>query len=461
MLNRLKEAQIQLNSDSIESRLAATKQIRQLLSVENNPPIDEVITSGVVPILITFLMNNSNSELQFEAAWSLTNIASGTSKQTQLIIHLGAIPAFVFLLSSPTLQVRDQSIWALGNIAGDSPECRDFVLNANALPLILEQILNPDTPNTMRKNATWTLSNLCRGKPQPNFDVIKQSIPVLAELIKLDDKEILTDACWALSYLSDGTNEMIQAVMSSGVTPRLVELLNHTCPTVITPALRSVGNFVTGDDSQTQTVLDCNILVYLKNLLSHTKTTIIKETCWTLSNIAAGNPNQVELLYTYNIMPNIIQLLNAAYDIKREAAWVIANATCSAKIDQITTLVNYNVIPSLYALLSIPDVEIKDVTLTALTNILRAGNELQKRDCSDFNPYSKMIMEIDGGDSLANLQDHPHQKIQKKVQRMLKEFFPLENDEDETVAPTINEDQTAHSFGLQNVVGQNLFQSFN
>lgn len=50
-------------------------------------------------------------------------------------------------------------------------------------------------------------------------------MPVLQQLIHLNDEEVLTDACWALSYLSDGTNDKIQAVIEAGVCPRLVELL--------------------------------------------------------------------------------------------------------------------------------------------------------------------------------------------------------------------------------------------
>lgn len=54
---------------------------------------------------------------------------------------------------------------------------------------------------------------------------VKPALPVLRQLIYLNDEEVLTDACWALSYLSDGQNDKIQAVIDAGVCPRLVELL--------------------------------------------------------------------------------------------------------------------------------------------------------------------------------------------------------------------------------------------
>lgn len=53
----------------------------------------------------------------------------------------------------------------------------------------------------------------------------KPALPALERLILSNDEEVLTDACWALSYLSDGTNDKIQAVIEAGVCRRLVELL--------------------------------------------------------------------------------------------------------------------------------------------------------------------------------------------------------------------------------------------
>jgi hypothetical protein len=123
---------------------------------------------------------------------------------------------------------------------------------------------------SLAQNCTWATSNLCRGKPAPPMELMQPFIKPLTNLLAQtlsnpdlkNSFELQTDIVWCLSYISDGDDERIQAVMETGVLPLLMQLVDQFPDNraLMTPTVRCIGNFATGNDIQTDAVLDGGFL---------------------------------------------------------------------------------------------------------------------------------------------------------------------------------------------------------
>ncbi|CAO2184667.1 unnamed protein product [Urochloa humidicola] len=375
-----------LGSDDTAVQLEAMREVNKVLSVEQDlPPIKKVVGSGVVPFIVKLLDRECCPQLQFEAAWALSKIVSlGTSNNAKMVVDLGAVPILVKLLSSPTEDVRQQAVQALGSIALKSEVCRDKVLEHGAVVPLL-QLLNVANP---RLSLLRAISNLCRGSPAPNFEHVKPTIPVLLQLIHSQDVAVISEACWALSYLSDCTADKIASVIDNEITfPRLTEFLNnYHSPSVLIPVLRVIGNIGALSSVQTQAMIDGNMIGPLVRLMQ-----------------------------------------TAEFNVRKEAARAISNAASSGTCDQIKYLVSEGCIKAFCHLLGCDGSSILMVCLEGLGNILKIGEAEKSSGASSDNMYALMIEDADL-QKIEDLQDHEDISVYEMAINLIEGYFEIDDD---------------------------------
>lgn len=420
--------------------LEVARAFRKLLSVENNVPVRQVLDSGVLPAFVQMLSCGDKPDVQLEAAWALTNIAS--TDYTGVVAESGAIPIFVNLLTNPSADVRDQSAWCLGNIAGDCPELRNMVLDAGAMQPLIQNVMKPANP-TLLNNCVWALSNFCRGKPAPSLDMIASAVPVLASVLAGNGSdEAKTDALWALSYISDGADERIQSVVDcDGIVALLIEILGSDSTSAITPALRTIGNIVSGEDAKyTQAALDAGLMKKMPLLLQNAKKSIRKEACWVLSNVAAGTQAQIQTIFKGGLI-HVVQLAEEGeYEVRKEAIWTLGNIATGGTSTQVMSLVECGAIEALCSILNVNDTKILMVALDGIDNILKTAEACGRN-------YLSFVDECGGVDMIEALQSHESEEVYEKCIQIIEAYFGEDDDGmEENLVPATDGDMFA--FGV-------------
>ncbi|KAF9163200.1 Importin alpha subunit (Karyopherin alpha subunit) (Serine-rich RNA polymerase I suppressor protein) [Actinomortierella ambigua] len=271
-------------------------------------------------------------DLQYETAWVVTNIAAGSTSQTERLVHAGILKPLIHNLRVSTcIHVQTQTIWALGNISGDGPPFRDLILRSGALEVILQMIEMCEDPTVAKEQkymilriAVWCVSNLCRGsgRAAPEWIQVTPAFPLLRRLMYIDDTEIIADTC-------------------------------EPHPTIQVPSLRSLINIASGPHDHTQLLIDAKAIPVLgsQELLAHRNSTIRRDALLGISNITAGTLEQVWAVSKEdhgNVMRRVLEILRRGdigddysadgggtsenpeggdWRVLREAAWVISNAT--------------------------------------------------------------------------------------------------------------------------------------
>ena len=425
---------------------------------DNNPPIEAIVGCGEsVELIVGALGAASTPEVQYEAAWCVTNIASGTGGETARLVAAGAVGALGALVAgTDRAALREQALWALGNVAGDGTAARDAVLGAPGLVAAVGAALGDATaPRTLVRTAAWTLLMLCRGDPAPPLRALRGILPLLGALLHSTDPEVIGDACAALLCVAappppsstpasaagaaeDNPNARVGAVVELGVMRRVAELLHHPGAAVQQCALRLLGRVAAGADAHTQTVVNVGALPALRALLSSARRAVRRDACWALSNIAAGRREQVAALVAAGLLPPLLSAVRTdpAPDVRREAAYAVANACCAGAVALVQEVALAGALDALAGVLAEgagaggSDARLLAAVLDALEHIVRAGDYGVPGQVGDANVLLVRAEELGVVPRLEALAlHHADAAVADAAEHLLRRFNDADDDE--------------------------------
>ncbi|KAL0222539.1 hypothetical protein RCL1_002393 [Eukaryota sp. TZLM3-RCL] len=449
-LQKLPEFVQMILTEDLSQQIEGTKGLRQLLSLEMAYPIDFVIKENLLPRLVAFLHSPSH-DLQFEAAWALTNVASGNSQQTEAVVNAGAVPALVKCIGTPgKLNVKEQCIWALGNIAGEGAFSRNYILMNGAMGVAvsaIEQAIHENNRSIL-KNVVWALANLCRAKPLPEAHLLAPALPLLSRLLSFPDNGVVSDAMWAFVYLTDSDDTQdLGRIIDLGIVPRIMELAAQDAPNVQTPCLRTLGNLLTGNDRQSDFVLSLGFLLTVKNIILTAQPALQREAIWALSNVTAGNARQISQVFELGLMVPVLKLLaNASFEVRKEALWCTANALVSGNPEHAAKIVQEGALMAITQLLAVNDTDTILVALDALSGLLRHGQSVAN-ETGEANCYVEALQQSGGFEKICDLQKHPDEKVYNKSFGLLTKYFSEVGEEEEGAPEVVGQ---SYQFQYQN-----------
>ena len=382
--------------------------IRKLLSQSMDFPIENIMNSKAVSYIIQCLYFQDCPQIQYEAAWALTNMCTSSHDHIRTIIEKGCLKGLGHMMSSTISEVKEQAIWAIGNISADSAEYRNLIVENSLLVPLVNIVLNSQI-NSLTKQGCWTLSNICRAKPTPSHDIMKPVLPALAKGVFLHQemREVLSDILWGLCCLTEARHNAIDDLVDSDILPLIVSFAQSKNFAIILPAIKILGNVIGGTDKQADIVIKVGGIIPLVHMLKVQYTPIKREAVWALSNLCAGSMSQLKEIFKYE-----------SFEVQKEIAWSFSNII-SNDIDYIDELIDSGLINVVVLFFDNKDSSIVLASLMMADKIFE--HFFIERE--GLGKFLQKFEEIDGFKALESLQKSKNPKIYAKAIKIIEKYF--------------------------------------
>ncbi|KAG8924150.1 Importin alpha subunit (Karyopherin alpha subunit) (Serine-rich RNA polymerase I suppressor protein) [Tulasnella sp. 417] len=370
-----------LRSNDRTKQLDAAKKLARLADEREGAAILPIINSGIISNIVD-MISLDDIDLQVHLTAVLATTTSGSLEHTTVIANSGAIPKFVSISSSSTSdRARDDALLALGNIGGDSRLLRDMVIGEGGLQPILDILRNPsEKKDSHRYWAANALERITRsvGPYTTEYEPTSDIVPALTAYIeyqKDETAESLRACLLALCHiLSDAS--FVDAILQTGIIPRLVQLCTSTQPRLRHTALRCVGRILSYSDAGTNQLTDAGIIEALRPCITSEDPRDRRRSCWAVSNIAAGTLEQAKALIAAGFVPPLVKVASdpaQESDVRGDAIWALASMAYNWGRHHspiLETLFETNCLEAFFSALVLSDTSAASVSLKSIRTFL-------------------------------------------------------------------------------------------
>ena len=355
---------------------------------------------------------------------SLGTVASGDSNQTVKLIDAGAIEPLISLLSCANWEVREQAVWALGNIAGDGPETRNHLLKCGIMPELIKMIasaMNSPLPKSLMRNSAWTLSNMFRGRPGPQIDLVRDALPHMNTLLRYPDSEVAVDVMWGVHYATDGGEDRIQAVIDAGIIDTVLQLLPESEEQTMIPGIRTIGNVIVNTSRFTDSLIQRGVVPLLLRIIKRASKPAAHEVLWTLSNFALESSASVQCIIDAGGVDVFTEyIFSSDMDLRKEAAWCLANCLDTAADAQIAQIADRpRAVKALAQALKLKETRVLLALLEAAGKLFAFGDTLSE----GVNRYVNLFEEEGGATNLEELEQHVDDEVYTAASELIDNYF--------------------------------------
>ena len=158
-------------------------------------------------------------QLQLEAIWCLTNVASDSEGLVEALVNAQILPVLKSILFEAGVSdtVKEQVIWCYGNISGETTALRDAILADNVVPAMTDVLDRAAGDSSLVRNVAWCLSNFMKGDPLPALESVAPAVPSLIRaLLRTSRDDVINDIIWGLSYFTQTAQlEALQCLLST------------------------------------------------------------------------------------------------------------------------------------------------------------------------------------------------------------------------------------------------------